>query len=64
MLHALKLPANAEISITQGPSEDALARDTTLVLNDGLELFNNALTEEETYLICGVYKWSTGMVFY
>ena len=63
-LHALKLPANAEISITQGPSEDALARDTTLVLNDGLELFNDALTEEETDLICGVYKWSTGMFFY
>ena len=62
-LHALKLPANAEISTTQGPSEDALARGTTLILHDGLELFNNALTEEETDLICSVYKWSTGMFF-
>ena len=62
--HTLKLPANAEISITQGPSENALARGTTLILNDGLELFNGALIEEETDLICGVYKWLTGMFFY
>ena len=56
MLHTLELPANAEISITQGPSEDALERGTTLVLNDGLELFDNTLTEEEIDLICGIYK--------
>ena len=63
-LHALKIPADAEISITQGPSEDALVRGTTLILSDGLELLNNALTEEEIDLICGIYKWLTGMFFY
>ena len=60
-LHALEFPTDAEISVTQGPSEDALTRGTIIGLNDGVELFDDTLTEEEIVLICGVYKWSTGM---
>ena len=60
-LHALEFPTDAEISVTQGPSEDALTRGTIIGLDDGVELFDDTLTEEEIELICGVYKWSTGM---
>ena len=60
-LHALEFPTNAEISVTQGPSEDVLTRGTIIGLDDGVELFDDTLTEEEIELICGVYKWSTGM---
>ena len=60
-LHALKLPTDAEISVTQGPLEDALTRGTTIVLDNGVELFDDTLTEKEIELICVVYKWSTGM---
>ena len=54
-------PTDAEINVTQGPSEDALTRGTTIILDNGLELSDDTLTEEEIELICGVYKWSTGM---
>ena len=60
-LDTLEFPTDAEINVTQGPSEDALTRGTTIVLDDGLELSDDTLTEEEIELICGVYKWSTGM---
>ena len=60
-LHALKFPTNAEISVTQGPLEDVLTRGTTIDLNNGVELFDDTLTEEEIELICGVYKWSADM---
>ena len=60
-LDALEFPTDAEISVTQGPSEDALTRGTTIVLDNGLELSDDSLTEEEIELICGVYKWLTGM---
>ena len=60
-LHALEFPTDAEISVTQGPLEDALTRGTIIGLDDGVELFDDTLTEEEIELICGVYKWSTGM---
>ena len=60
-LHALEFPTDAEISVTQGPSECALTRGTIIGLDDGMELFDDTLTEEEIELICGVYKWSTGM---
>ena len=60
-LDTLEFPTDAEINVTQGPLEDALTRGTTIVLNDGLELSNDTLTEEEIKLICGIYKWSTGM---
>ena len=61
VLHALEFPTDAEISVTQGPSEVVLTRGTTNVLDNGMELFDNTFTEEEIELICGVYKWSTGM---
>ena len=60
-LDALEFPTDAEISVTQGPSEDALTRGTTIVLDNGLELSDDSLTEEEIELICSVYKWSTGV---
>ena len=60
-LDTLEFPMDAEINVTQGPSEDALTRGTTIVLNNGLELSDDTLTEEEIELICGIYKWSTGM---
>ena len=60
-LDTLELPTDAEINVTQEPLEDALTRGTTIVLDDGLELSDDTLTEEEIELICGVYKWLTGM---
>ena len=60
-LETLEFPTDAEINVTQGPLEDALTRVTTIILDDGLELSDDTLTEEEIELICGVYKWSTGM---
>lgn len=61
-LHALQFPTDAELLVTQGPSEDALAMGTAELLNgDVLELFDDGLGDEEIDLICGVYKWSTGM---
>ena len=60
-LDTLEFPTDAEINVTQGPLEDAPTRGTTIVLNDGLELSDDTLTDEEIELICGVYKWLTGM---
>lgn len=61
-LHSQEYASDAELSLLRGPSDDALYRGRILEAQ-GEHLCDDALSEEETDLICGVYKVSTSELF-
>ena len=58
---SLQFPADLELLITQGPSEDTFSHRHAMELDDR-QLFDNTLWDNEKDLICTVYELETGCV--
>ena len=52
----------AEDSVLDGPSEDVLTHGACIGSSDSEPLWDNCLSEAEKDLICGVYRYATGML--
>ena len=55
MIHSLQFPADLELPVTQGPSEDAFSWGHVMELV-GKQLCDDTLWDDEKDLICGVYE--------